>query len=64
MGGPGDENPLVVVQQARRGSRDIDDPSEAHNRGAVADVPHGGEVEVSLELGEQVHDLRLDRDVQ
>ena len=64
MVGPGDGHPLVVMEQARRGLRDVDDPSEAHSRDAVDDVPRGGEVEVVLELGEQFHDLRLDRDVR
>src|SRR4249920_773217 len=51
----------------------LDDLSQVHDRNAVGDVPHHRQVvsdeeireaELTLELLEQVHDLRLDRDVE
>ena len=52
---------------------DLDDLAEVHHRDAVRDVPYDGEIvgdeeireaELTLELVEQVDDLRLDRDVE
>ena len=51
----------------------LDDLAQVHHRDAVAHVAHDGEVvgdeddrqpELALQLGEQVDDLRLDRDVE
>jgi hypothetical protein len=53
--------------------RDLDQPPEIHHRHALAHVAHDGQVvrdeeerepELTLEVGEQVQDLRLDRDVE
>ncbi len=53
--------------------RDLDDAAEIHHRDAMADMAHHGEIvgdedvgeaEPLLQFLEQVHDLRLDRDVE
>ena len=63
------DRPLVELL----GRRELDDLAEVHHRDAVGDVAHDAEVvrdedvgqrELVLQVVEQVHDLRLDRDVE
>ena len=53
--------------------RDLDDAAKVHDRDSVGDVLHHGQVvrheeqgqiKLGLELGQQVEDLSLDRDVE
>ena len=61
----------VLEERPRVG--DLDDLAEVHHGDAVAHVAHDrevvrdedvGEAELALQIGEQVEDLRLDRDVE
>ena len=63
------DRPLVELL----GRRELDDLAEVHDGDAVGDVAHDAEVvrdedvgqrELVLQVVEQVHDLRLDRDVE
>ena len=63
--------PRTLVEVVDTG--DLDDLAEVHHRDPVADVPYDGQVvgdedvgegELALQIGEQVDDLRLDRDVE
>ena len=64
---------VLRVGVERLGRRDLDDAAEVHHRHAVADELHHLQVvgdeqeaqaELLLQVGEQVHDLRLDRHVE
>ena len=61
-----------VIEEGRL-RRELDQPPEVHDRHALAHVAHDGQVvrdeqereaELTLEVGEEVQDLRLDRDVE